>query len=227
MDLLHKQQEAEGQDEPGKEARIGEHPHMKIPERQEERTEAGGGEQPTESTNVTDQSRGPDKSSDPVATQAIPTKWDETNKAEHENVQAEIANGSNSLAAPSSNSKSSSRKSLTVAGIAKHLNAGAQDTTATLQDDDAGGESTGEFSPHIMHESHRPCPIAMVNRIPRGSKLADLLVVSHPHTYFIPLAPGHEDPYKVPQDVAFLGAFKYAQKNIFMWVEWLVAAIKH
>ncbi|KAI0061253.1 hypothetical protein BV25DRAFT_770703 [Artomyces pyxidatus] len=80
------------------------------------------------------------------------------------------------------------------AGIAEHLNAGNIVLEATVDDDD---DLLSDFRPHILHEPHPPCPIAMVNRNPVGT-------------------PGHDHVHKVPQDVAWLSALKYAQKSVFI-----------
>jgi hypothetical protein len=55
---------------------------------------------------------------------------------------------------------------------------------------------TLDFTPFIFHTPHQPFPIALVNRFPRGT-------------------PGHTDIVN-PQDAAWLGAFRYAQKSIFI-----------
>ncbi|KAM0747598.1 hypothetical protein T439DRAFT_366513 [Meredithblackwellia eburnea MCA 4105] len=56
--------------------------------------------------------------------------------------------------------------------------------------------SSTEFSPHILHSPHEPFPMALVNRRPHGR-------------------PGHSDT-SVPQDAAFLAAFRYAKKKVFV-----------
>ncbi|KAI0050745.1 hypothetical protein FA95DRAFT_1535710 [Auriscalpium vulgare] len=81
------------------------------------------------------------------------------------------------------------------AEIARRLNIGKNDLAATVEDGD--GSVLSDFRPHILHEPHAPCPIAMVNRNPTGT-------------------PGHEDVMKVPQNVAWLSALKYAQKSVFV-----------
>lgn len=53
-----------------------------------------------------------------------------------------------------------------LAEISKHLNAGNMDVLGTAEDDNA----LEDFSPHIMHQPHKPFPMAMVNRHPRGSE---------------------------------------------------------
>jgi hypothetical protein len=53
-----------------------------------------------------------------------------------------------------------------------------------------------EFSRFLFHRPHEPFPIALVNRLPSG-------------------IPGHRDTMN-PQDAAWMGAFRYAQKSIFI-----------
>lgn len=55
---------------------------------------------------------------------------------------------------------------------------------------------TFNFTPFIFHTPHEPFPIAFVNRLPNG-------------------IPGHIDKFN-PQDIAWLYAFRYAQKSIFI-----------
>lgn len=50
--------------------------------------------------------------------------------------------------------------------ITAHLNAQNITMKGTATDDD----SMDEFRPHILHAPHGPVPIAMVNRMPKGSK---------------------------------------------------------
>jgi phosphatidylserine/phosphatidylglycerophosphate/cardiolipin synthase-like enzyme len=52
------------------------------------------------------------------------------------------------------------------------------------------------FTPFVFHRPHQPFPIALVNRLPHG-------------------APGHTDTAN-PQDAAWLAAFRYAEKSIFI-----------
>ncbi|KAI5115003.1 hypothetical protein M0805_001512, partial [Coniferiporia weirii] len=80
-----------------------------------------------------------------------------------------------------------------VAAITEHLNATKFEGKGTATDD----ASMGEFRPHIMHAPHSPVPIAMVNRAPKGT-------------------PGHESVKGIPQNVAWLSAFKHAEKSIFI-----------
>ncbi|CAF1331296.1 unnamed protein product [Rotaria sordida] len=53
-----------------------------------------------------------------------------------------------------------------------------------------------DFTPFIIHTPHQPFPIALINRFPHGT-------------------PIHTDIAN-PQDAAWLGAFRYAQKSIFI-----------
>ncbi|CAF4947150.1 unnamed protein product [Rotaria sp. Silwood1] len=53
-----------------------------------------------------------------------------------------------------------------------------------------------EFNPFLFHRPHEPFPIALVNRLPQG----------------IPI---YRDTTN-PQDAAWMGAFRYAQKSIFI-----------
>jgi len=53
-----------------------------------------------------------------------------------------------------------------------------------------------DFSPFIFHQEQSPYPIALVNRAPHGT-------------------PGHTDTAN-PQDAAWMGAFRYAKKSIFI-----------
>ncbi|EJU00489.1 hypothetical protein DACRYDRAFT_116999 [Dacryopinax primogenitus] len=78
-----------------------------------------------------------------------------------------------------------------LAKVAAHLNLGNNcevDPTAT--------ELDGDFKPHILHKPHDPVPIAMVSRRPHG-------------------APGHKD-IRTPQNAAWLGAFRYAQRKVII-----------
>ncbi|KAF8515685.1 hypothetical protein BU17DRAFT_76795 [Hysterangium stoloniferum] len=60
----------------------------------------------------------------------------------------------------------------------------------------AGPEAAEGFHPHILHKPHKPFPIAMVNRPPHGT-------------------PGHRN-VDVPQNAAWLAAFRLAKKTIFI-----------
>ncbi|KAI9430801.1 hypothetical protein H4582DRAFT_2013996 [Lactarius indigo] len=72
----------------------------------------------------------------------------------------------------------------------------AREVDSTTQGSD-GDFSLGDFCPHILHEPHKPVPIAMVNRRPTGT-------------------PGHYSVRHFPQDIAWLGAMRYAQKSVFI-----------
>jgi phosphatidylserine/phosphatidylglycerophosphate/cardiolipin synthase-like enzyme len=84
--------------------------------------------------------------------------------------------------------------------LTEHLN----ETTKTAHSTPPGGNLSDEqlkelaqdFTPFIFHKLHQPFPIALVNRLPHG-------------------APGHNDTTN-PQDAAWIGAFRYAQKSIFI-----------
>ncbi|KAI0270588.1 hypothetical protein BC834DRAFT_1011250 [Gloeopeniophorella convolvens] len=79
-------------------------------------------------------------------------------------------------------------------GLRSHLNI-VKELEATVRDGD--GITLDDFRPHILHEPHGPVPIVMVNRNSTGT-------------------PGHDHVHEVPQDVAWLSAFRYAQKSIFI-----------
>jgi hypothetical protein len=55
---------------------------------------------------------------------------------------------------------------------------------------------SADFTPFFFHTPHQPVPIALVNRVPNGVS-------------------GHTDTVN-PQDAVWLGAFRYAQKSIFI-----------
>lgn len=52
------------------------------------------------------------------------------------------------------------------------------------------------FMPLVMHEAHKPFPIALVNRPPHGR-------------------PGHGDRFN-PQDQAWLAGFKFAKRRVLI-----------
>src|SRR4029077_14232201 len=84
--------------------------------------------------------------------------------------------------------------------LTDHLNRSAESAHQTepdekLSDDDLN-KLAQDFTPFIFHQSHQPFPIALVNRLPHG-------------------APGHKNTAN-PQDAAWLGAFRYAEKSIFI-----------
>ncbi|CAF1383989.1 unnamed protein product [Rotaria sp. Silwood1] len=84
--------------------------------------------------------------------------------------------------------------------LTRHLNKSAKSAHATKPDEnlcDAELERlANDFSPFIFHQEHKPFPIALVNRLPYGK-------------------PGHTDTAN-PQDAAWMGAFRYAKKSIFI-----------
>jgi phosphatidylserine/phosphatidylglycerophosphate/cardiolipin synthase-like enzyme len=84
--------------------------------------------------------------------------------------------------------------------LTRHLNKSAKSAHETKSDDNLSDDEleklTFDFSPFIFHQEHKPFPIALVNRLPRGT-------------------PGHIDTAN-PQDGAWMGAFRYATKSIFI-----------
>jgi len=84
--------------------------------------------------------------------------------------------------------------------LTRHLNHSCKSAFETKPDkklsDDQLNQLAKDFQPFIFHQSHQPFPMALVNRLPHG-------------------APGHSDVAN-PQDAAWLGAFRYAQKSIFI-----------
>ena len=84
--------------------------------------------------------------------------------------------------------------------LTEHLNQSAKSARETQPDEHLSDQQLKElaedFSPFIFHREHQPFPMALVNRLPHG-------------------APGHSDIAN-PQDAAWLGAFRYAEKSIFI-----------
>ena len=84
--------------------------------------------------------------------------------------------------------------------LTRHLNKTAKSAHQTKSDGNLSDHEldklTFDFSPFIFHQEHKPIPIALVNRSPRGT-------------------PGHTDIAN-PQDAAWIGAFRYAKKSIFI-----------
>ncbi|KAK4698639.1 hypothetical protein P7C70_g7636, partial [Phenoliferia sp. Uapishka_3] len=76
-------------------------------------------------------------------------------------------------------------------GVTQHLNTGTKITATEPRSDIAT-----KFTPHVVHARHEPFPMALVNRRPHGK-------------------PGHSDT-NCPQDAAFLAAFRYATKKVFV-----------
>ena len=60
-------------------------------------------------------------------------------------------------------------------------------------------DAIDQFMPHMLHAPHKPFPMVLVNRKPRGM-------------------PGHQD-LRNPQNAAWLAGFKFAKKRIFMYVQ--------
>ncbi|GAA6013836.1 hypothetical protein JCM10207_008208 [Rhodosporidiobolus poonsookiae] len=80
-----------------------------------------------------------------------------------------------------------------LAALSKALNAGALTKIEAAFDDES---LIADFKPHMLHKSHEPFPMALVNRRPHGS-------------------PGHND-LRCPQDAAWLAALRYAENNVFI-----------
>jgi hypothetical protein len=84
--------------------------------------------------------------------------------------------------------------------LTRHLNQSAKSAHSTQPDKNLSNDHlkklSDDFTPFIFHQSHQPFPIALVNRLPHG-------------------APGHTDTAN-PQDAAWIGAFHYAKKSIFI-----------
>ena len=81
-----------------------------------------------------------------------------------------------------------------------HLNKSSQSARSTKSDGSLSDEElerlTFDFCPFIFHRPHQPIPIALVNRPARGT-------------------PGHVDTAN-PQDAAWMGAFRFAKKSVFI-----------
>jgi hypothetical protein len=93
----------------------------------------------------------------------------------------------------------------------------------TVKDGGGDGDTLSGFLPHILHEPHEPVPIAIVNRSPTGSEHFPFLLTAYTLTPYLSclfwrVGPGHYHVRRNPQDVAWLSAVRYAQKNIFMSV---------
>jgi phosphatidylserine/phosphatidylglycerophosphate/cardiolipin synthase-like enzyme len=84
--------------------------------------------------------------------------------------------------------------------LTAHLNKSSKSAHATKPDENLSNEELErlgfDFCPFIFHQKHQPVPIALVNRLPRGT-------------------PGHIDTAN-PQGAAWMGAFRYAKKSIFI-----------
>ncbi|ORX36040.1 hypothetical protein BD324DRAFT_629933 [Kockovaella imperatae] len=80
----------------------------------------------------------------------------------------------------------------TTDSITDHLNTGKK----ISGNDSDPPPNAGVFKPIVLHSPHDPVPMSLVNRAPRGK-------------------PGHGDTY-VPQDQAWLAAFKFAKSRVFI-----------
>ncbi|CAF1197233.1 unnamed protein product [Rotaria sordida] len=84
--------------------------------------------------------------------------------------------------------------------LTHHFNKSATSANSTQPDknlsDNQLEKLAFDFSPFIFHQEHKPFPIALVNRSPYGK-------------------PIHIDRAN-PQDAAWMGAFRYAKKSIFI-----------
>ncbi|CAF0982708.1 unnamed protein product [Adineta ricciae] len=84
--------------------------------------------------------------------------------------------------------------------LTRHLNKSSKSAHETKSDENLSNDEldslTFDFSPFIFHQEHKAIPIALVNRAPHGT-------------------PGHVDTAN-PQDAAWIGAFRYAKKSIFI-----------
>jgi phosphatidylserine/phosphatidylglycerophosphate/cardiolipin synthase-like enzyme len=84
--------------------------------------------------------------------------------------------------------------------LTERLNKTAKTARSTIADRNIPVEKLEvlslEYSPFVFHRPHEPVPIALVSRLPQG-------------------APGLRQTTN-PQDAAWMGAFRYAQKSIFI-----------
>ena len=84
--------------------------------------------------------------------------------------------------------------------LTHRLNQSSKSARSTKPDESLSTEELDklafDFSPFIFHQEQQPYPIALVNRLPYGT-------------------PGHTDTAN-PQAAAWMGAFRYAQKSIFI-----------
>ncbi|KAI5477194.1 hypothetical protein MNV49_006638 [Pseudohyphozyma bogoriensis] len=88
-----------------------------------------------------------------------------------------------------------------LAALSTALNAGALAKLDAAFDDET---LVHDFAPHFIHRTHKPFPMAVVNRRPHGM-------------------PGHQD-IRVPQNAAWLAGLRYAEKNVFIQTPTLNAA---
>lgn len=102
--------------------------------------------------------------------------------------------------------ESSTRHLTKLETLSESLNAGAKakaDAASPLDE-----SILDDFKPHLLHQPHRPFPIALVNR--------------KPHGLF-----GHQD-VRVPQDAAWLAGLRYAERKVFIQTPTLNARpLKH
>jgi phosphatidylserine/phosphatidylglycerophosphate/cardiolipin synthase-like enzyme len=84
--------------------------------------------------------------------------------------------------------------------LTEHFNKSSESARFTIADKNISSEEIEalslEFNPFLFHRPHEPFPIALVNRLPQGT-------------------PGYRDTTN-PQDAAWMGAFRYAKKSIFI-----------
>ena len=172
----------------GKDPLIGEHPAMKVPTEEESAKHRQGSEKPV-GAEASDRKAvtGVDKENN-VSTQpqSIPQPHsDEARNQEDDALQArdytENPKGQDvtkqegeSVPAPEVLREEEKANMSRVELITAHLNARNIQMTGTATDD----ESMDDFRPHIFHASHSPVPIAMVNRMPRGSKFTTRLLLN-------------------------------------------------
>lgn len=79
-------------------------------------------------------------------------------------------------------------------------------------------QAMGLFDPAAFLTPHDEVPMALVNRKPHGSKLLvrELLAVDKSANGLCEtIEPGHGDTF-CPQDVAWLTAMRYAERDVFM-----------
>ena len=150
----------------GKDDLIGEHPAMKLPD--DSRDKLGASAAPGGQT-VT--GTGQDKT-------GVPATRQDTDQAPLSDEQSQTTTGgagpevlkSEANLSPDQNqntdASSKASSSSRVDAITKHLNAATLHEKGTVEDDDL----LDDFRPHILHKPHPPCPMAMVNRAPRGSE---------------------------------------------------------
>lgn len=83
--------------------------------------------------------------------------------------------------------------------VTEHLNAGNQpNTRATYATVPQTPALADEYTPHVLHAIHDECPMALVNRGPRGSPTNPRQALHN------------------TQDIAWLAGLKYAKKKVFI-----------